>query len=64
MSEAFYWLAIPVALLAAFVFAGWVEWVLSRPSRRWLKHLRDLERARVAWEASVIETQVFFKQEK
>lgn len=64
MSEAFYWLAILVVILGAFVFAGWVEWILSRPSRRWLKHLRDVERARVAWAARVIETQVFWKQEK
>ena len=37
-----------VGLFAMLVAAGGVEWLLSRPDRRWLKRLHMIERGRAA----------------
>ena len=56
-----FWVA--VGGLVLLVAAGGVEWLLSRPDRRWLKRLHDQERARTAWQSRVMIDQCFFKQE-
>ena len=50
-----------VAGVAFLVAAGAVERVLSRPDRRWIKLLRELEDARVDWRARVIASQSFWR---
>ena len=50
-----------VAGVAFLVAAGAVERVLSRPDRRWIKRLQELEHARIDWRARVIRDQCFFK---
>jgi len=52
-----------VGMGVALIAAGGVEWILSRPDRRWLKRLHDQERARIAWQSRVILDQCFYKQE-
>lgn len=54
---------ICVGVFAFLVAAGGVEWLLTRPSRRWVRRLRELERARVSWQARVVADQCFFKGE-
>jgi hypothetical protein len=56
------WVLLAIGVLLAA--AGSVEWLLSRPSRRWIRKLRELERARLDWSARVIAGQCFWKQEK
>ena len=56
-----FWVA--VGGLVLLVAAGGVEWLLSRPDRRWLKQLRQLERARVSWDARCVRDQCFYKGE-
>jgi hypothetical protein len=50
-----------VGMAVALVAAGGVEWLLSRPGRRWLRQLHQLERARVSWQAKVIADQHFWR---
>ena len=50
-----------LALFCVLVGAGAIEWMLSRPSRRWLRRLRDIERARIDWQARVIQDQSFWR---
>lgn len=53
-------------LVAMFVFlvaAGGIEWLMSRPDRRWIRRLRELEAARCDWRARVVAGQCFYKQE-
>lgn len=55
------------AFLGLFVFlvaAGVIERLMSRPGRRWIRRLRELERARIAWQARCIENQCFYRSEK
>lgn len=60
--ELMFWMGLlGIAILVA---AGGVEWLLSRPSRRWLKRLRGIERARLDWQARCIENQCFYRSEK
>lgn len=54
---------VGVAGIAVLVAAGGVEWLLSRPDRRWIKRLHELERARVDWQARVVASQCFYKQD-
>ena len=57
-----FWMS--VVGLVIVVLAGGIEAMLSRPSRRWIRRLREIERARARWAAMVIEDQCFYKQEK
>jgi len=52
-----------VGMGVALVAAGGVEWLLSRPSRRWVRRLRQLERARTDWRSRVVASQAFFKED-
>ena len=56
-----FWVFVAIAVM--LVAAGGVEWLLSRPDRRWLKQLRQLERARVSWDARCVRDQCFYKGE-
>ena len=55
-----FWLLL--GLGAVLIAAGAVERVLSRPDRRWLKRLRELEHARIDWRARVIRDQCFWRE--
>lgn len=55
-----FWVA--VGGLVLLVLAGGLEWLFSRPDRRWIKQLRELEHARVAWQARVIRDQCFWRE--
>ena len=57
-----FWLLLGLA--AVLIAAGGVERLLSRPDRRWLKRLHELERARIAWQARCIENQCFYRSDK
>ena len=54
-----FWLG--VGLLVFLVAAGAIERVLSRPDRRWVRRLHELERARCDWRARVVASQNFWK---
>lgn len=56
-----FWVFVGVAVM--LVAAGGVEWLLSRPDRRWLRKLHELERARLDWSARCIESQCFYKRD-
>lgn len=54
-------------LLGLFAFlaaAGGIEWLMSRPDRRWIRRLREIEAARCDWRARCIENQCFYRSEK
>jgi hypothetical protein len=51
-----------VGLAVFLVAAGGVEWILSRPDRRWVRRLRSIERARADWAARCIEEQSFWRK--
>lgn len=56
-----------VGLILVVILACVVPWLLAeltRPSRRWLKRLRGIERARLDWQARCIENQCFYRSEK
>ena len=53
-----------LAGLVFLVAAGAVEWVLSRPSRAWVRRLRDLERARSDWRSRVVAGQTVWRDGK
>jgi peptidoglycan/LPS O-acetylase OafA/YrhL len=57
-----FWVCL--GLFVLLVAAGGVEWFLTRPSRRWLRRLQELERARVDWQARVVREQCFYGSEK
>lgn len=56
-----FWFA--VGGLVLLVAAGGLEVLLSRPSRRWIKRLHELERARIAWQARVVAEQHFWRDQ-
>ena len=63
MSAAFWWLALLTGFLVLLVVpAIVVEWLLSRPDRRWLRQIHDLEAARHDWRARVIRDQCFWRE--
>ncbi len=51
-------LILAVYVAVAFVYIAWPR----RPSRKWLRDYRKLERARIAWQAKVIEDQCFWRK--
>lgn len=53
---------VGLAGIAVLVAAGGLEWLLSRPDRRWLRRMRDLERARIDWAARCVRDQAFWKE--
>jgi hypothetical protein len=54
-----FWVLVAMGVFLAA--AGGVEWLLSRPDRRWIRRLRQLEAARCDWQARVIRDQCFYK---
>ena len=57
-----FWMA--VLGLVIVVLAGGIEAIFARPSRRWIRRLRDIERARARWAAMVVADQCFYKQDR
>jgi hypothetical protein len=55
-----FWLFVGLAVF--LVAAGGLEWLHSRPDRRWIRRLQRLERARVDWAARCIEQQSFWRK--
>ena len=53
-----------ILVIALAIFVPWLLAELARPSRRWLRRLRGLERARLDWQARCIENQCFYRSDK
>lgn len=57
--ELMFWMSL--LGIVFLVAAGAVERILARPSRRWVRRLNALERARADWQARCITNQSFWK---
>lgn len=55
-----FWVFVGMAI--ALVAAGGIEWTLSRPDRRWIRRLQQLERAKLDWQARMIRDQCFWRE--
>lgn len=53
-----------LAAIVLLVAAGSLERIFTRPNRRWIRRLRELEAAKVDWAARIVASQCFYKQEK
>jgi hypothetical protein len=52
------------ALIGAYLLAELLAWLNARFGSGWIRKLHRLERARVSWQAKVIQEQAFYKQEQ
>ena len=56
------WAAGLIVVIVLAIFVPWLVAELTPPSRRWLRRLHAIERARLDWRARVIRDQCYWRE--